>query len=207
MRNFLSTTMISLINILAAQHASACMMMADLRLGDLEYASVVVVGRITNYEIVRDMEFRKRYKEGLERATDKTSEYWKREYARATSQSESFLSDYARFNILVDEVLVGQPPKIITVTWNNSTFGEPENMKDGSYLIALREPGSKTPPLRGPSATVLPAKEPESLTVLQAPCASAFIFEATSSEAKSVRDILAIPTKDRKENQNKKGQS
>jgi hypothetical protein len=34
-------------------------------------------------------------------------------------------------------------------------------------LIALREPDSKTPPLRGPSATVLPAKEPQSLTVLQ----------------------------------------
>lgn len=206
MRNFLSAMMISLIIILVAQPASACMMMAGLRLSDIEYASVVVVGKITKYEIVRDMEFRRRYKEGLERSPDKTSEYWKREYARATSETERFLNDYARFDVLVDDVLVGQASKVITVTWNNSTFGEPEKMKDGSYLIGLREPSSKSPPVRGPSATVLPAKEPESLIVLQAPCASAFIFEATSSEAQAVRNFLATLPKNLKENQNKKGQ-
>ncbi|MCB1568451.1 MAG: hypothetical protein KDI69_06520 [Xanthomonadales bacterium] len=199
MRKFRSAAMISLIIMLVAQPARACTLMADLRLGDIEHASVVVVGRITNYEIVRDMAFRKQHKERLERLADKTSELWKREYARVTSESEQFLSDYARFDILVDEVLVGQSPAVMSVTWNNSTFGEPEKMKDGAYLIALREPDSKTPPLRGPSATVVPNKEPQSLTVLQAPCASAFIFEATSPEAKSVREIL-MPSRDTKEN-------
>jgi hypothetical protein len=190
---YLCATVMGLAILLAAKPASACVMMAGLKFDDIKYASVVVVGRIANYEIVRDEAFRKQYKEGLERSADKTSEDWKKEYARATSEQERFLSDYARFNVLVDEVLVGQPPKVITVTWNNSTFGEPEKMKDGSYMIALRVPGSQSPPLRGPSATVVPSAEPKSLIVLQAPCAPAFIFEASSAEAKTIRNMLGSP--------------
>ena len=190
MRNFLCAVIVALLVVLVAKPASACLTMADLKLDDIKYARVVVVGRIANYEIVRDEVFRKQYKEGLERSADKTSEYWKSEYARATSEQERFLSDYARFNVLVDEVLVGQPSKVISVTWDNSTFGEPEKMKEGPYLIGLREPGSQSLPLRGPSATILPSPEPKSLTVLQAPCAPAFILEATSGKAKSIREIL-----------------
>ena len=188
MRNSLCAMLVSLTIMLAAKPAGACMMMAKLKLDDINYASVVVVGRIVNYEIIRP--------------TDKVSEYWRKTYGQ-----KNVLSDYARFNVLVDEVLVGQPPTVISVTWNNSTFGEPKTMKEGPYLIGLREPGSKTPPLRGPSATILPSQEPKSLTVLQAPCAPAFILDASSAEAKAIRDMLAPPQKERKETQRKKGQS
>jgi hypothetical protein len=159
MRNRLCAGGIALFVMLAAQPAIACMMNAGFNPEDIKYASVVVIGRITNYEIVRP----------------------KKDYA---------LSDYARFKVLVDEVLVGQPPKVISVTWDNSTFGEPEKMAEGPYLIGLRDPGAKRPPLRGPSATVLPSPEPEALTVLQAPCAPAFIIKATSDSAKKIREIL-----------------
>ncbi|HKO89444.1 MAG TPA: hypothetical protein VJU83_13125 [Burkholderiales bacterium] len=194
MRNRLCAMVVIFSMLLAAKPASACMMMAELRLEDIKFASVVVVGRITNYEIVRDMEFRKRYKEGLERSKDKTSEHWKTEYARATSETERFLSDYARFNVLVDEVLAGQPPKVITVTWNNSTFGEPQQMAEGPFLIALRDPRSESPPLRGPSATIVQPQE-RALTVLQAPCAGAFIFHAHSADARKAREILSAAVK------------
>jgi hypothetical protein len=72
------------------------------------------------------------------------------------SEQKGFLDDYARFDVLVDEVLVGNPPKVLTVTWDNSTFSESDKLGEGPFLIALREPGARTPPLRGPSATVMP---------------------------------------------------
>src|SRR5262245_66328864 len=97
MRNCLCAVMVSLGLMMAAMPASACYTPASLQIEDIKYASVVVVGRIVNYEIVRP--------------TDEVSKYW-----RKTSGEKDVLSDYARFNVLVDEVLVGQPPKVITVT-------------------------------------------------------------------------------------------
>lgn len=169
-RSFLAVVA-SLSCLFVALPASACRAHASLELSDIQYASVVVVGRIQNYEIVQ--------------ATDERSKFW-----RARSKSKKILSDYARFEVVVDEVLSGHPPQVIPVTWDNSTFGEPEAMKAVPYLIGLREPGSKAPPLRGPSATTLPTPEPESLTVLQAPCGQAFILETTSAEAQGIRSIV-----------------
>jgi hypothetical protein len=171
MRNRLGKVAISLSFILVAEPAGACMMMAGLKIDDIEYASVVVIGKIVNYEIVRPK--------------DEISEFWRRTYGL-----KDVLSDYARFNVSVEEVLVGQPPEVLTVTWDNSTFGEPKTMKEGSYLIGLRDPRAARPPLRGPSATVLPSREPNALTVLQAPCAPAFIFEASSPEATTIKTKL-----------------
>ena len=74
---------------------------------------------------------------------------------------ESLLPDYARFDVQVKEVLVGRAPNRLSVTWDNSTFGEPEQMAAGPYLIALRRPGSASPPLRGPSATIFPTPDPK----------------------------------------------
>lgn len=175
MRSCLQAVVVSLGILSLVSPASACRARAALELSDIQYAGVVIVGRIQKYEIVQP--------------TDERSNFW-----RAKSRSKRILSDYARFDVVVDEVLVGQPPRVIPVTWDNSTFAEPEAMKAVPFLIGLREPGSKIPPLRGPSATSLPSPEPSSLTVLQAPCAPAFIFEATSAEAQAVRNILGLPS-------------
>lgn len=176
MRRCLQALVVSLGFLLMASPASTCRAFAALELSDIQYADVVVVGRIQKYEIVLP--------------TDKRSNFW-----RAKSKSKKILSDYARFDVVVDEVLVGQPSRVISATWDNSTFAEPESMKAVPYLIALRESGSKTPPLRGPSATPLPNPEPSLLAVLQAPCAPAFIFEATSVEAETIRS-KHIPWRD-----------
>lgn len=190
MRNCICAMVISTAIILAAKPASACLIATDLKLDDIKYASVVVIGRIIDYKIILARAVRKERKDMLKRSTNKSTEDWK-----SMSEQKHFLSDYARFSVLVDEVLVGQPTNVISVTWDNSTFGEPEKMKDGPYLIGLREPGSMSPPLRGPSATILPSPEPKSLTVLQAPCAPAFILEATSAKAKAIREMLGGPAK------------
>lgn len=63
-------------------------------------------------------------------------------------------------------------------------------MKAVSYLTGIRELGSENPPLRGPGATIQPSPEANLLAVLPAPCAPAFIFEATSAEAQTIRAAL-----------------
>jgi hypothetical protein len=171
--------MVSVLLVAAAKPASACFIAAQRNLDDIKYASVVVIGRIVDYKIVR--------------RDDELSRFWRRQ-----SAGQGVLSDYARFRVLVEETLVGKPTKTILATWDNSTFSEPRKMGAGRFLIALRDPASESPPLRAPSATVLPSPEPKSLIVLQAPCAPAFIIDATDPDVKTIRNILLLTPKDQK---------
>jgi hypothetical protein len=157
-------------------------MNATINLDDVKYADVVVVGQIMNYKIVRDHEFRRRMLSNPNLSPNMRELY---------EGPGGLISDYARFDVQIDEVLVGKAPTTLSVTWDNSTFEEPEKMATGPFLIALRDPKSPTPPLRGPSAYVGPNPDPTALTVLQAPCSSPFIFESTSDETRTVRSILA----------------
>lgn len=161
----------------AASPLYACMGGAPLALDDVRFADTVVVGRIVNYRIVLDQKFRR--KMGIRRPR------------AGTPVRSEYMSDYARFEIVVDEVLLGRAGARIAATWDNSTFPEPETMAPGPYLIALRRSGSSLPPLRGPSATIAPSPEPATLTVLQAPCSVPFMFETGSEDAAGVRNILA----------------
>lgn len=168
-----------------APPASACIIAIPVNLDDIKYADVVVVGRIVKYRIILDMEARKKRQEYLDNSPDLPAS------RRKSLESQTgFLSDHARFDVIVDEVLVGEVPKTISVTWDNSTFSEPEAIPSGQFLIALRDPSSKMPPLRGPSATLSPNRELNRLTVLQAPCSGAFIFGKTSDQAEVIRQML-----------------
>jgi hypothetical protein len=174
MRKCGTAAAMALVTMSAAMPAQACVADAPLDLDDIQYANAVVVGRIANYEMVLDQDWRRDNPDLI------------RDPATAR-----FLTDYARFDVLIDEVLLGNVGRTISVTWDNSTFAEPESMAPGPFLIALRDPGSEAPPLRGPSATVTANPEPRSLTVLQAPCAEPFMFEIGSDQAAAVRRILA----------------
>jgi len=132
--------------------AHACRAFVSPNFDDVNYADVVVIGRIDNYRIIRDEAFRKRML-----ATRDLSAQMRKAYE---DPKQSFLSDYARFDIQVDQVLVGKAARKLSVTWDNSTFGEPEQIAPGHYLIALRRPNSANPPLRGPSATILKLDRP-----------------------------------------------
>lgn len=174
----------------ASAPAQACMISAPLALENITHADLVVSGQIVNYKIVLDQEVRRERKKMLARSSGMSPETRK-----SLKAQTDFMSDYATFDVVVDTVLVGKAAKVLTVTWDNSTFGEPETMASGRYLVALRDPSSKTPPLQGPSATFLPNKKPELLTVLQAPCAPAFIFREGDSKAKEVRKLLVKPSR------------
>lgn len=162
--------------------AHACRIFVSPKLEDVGYADVVVVGRIANYRIIRDEAFRKRMLASPKLPADMRKMY--------QDPKQSLMSDYARFDIEVEEVIAGQAPAKLSVTWDNSTFGEPDRIAPGRYLMALRRSGSAIPPLRGPSATILPSPDPRALALLQAPCSSAFIYEAESEQARTVRAIL-----------------
>jgi hypothetical protein len=164
----------------AASHA--CRMYVSPTFEDVRFADVVVIGRVVNYRIVRDEAFRRRMLGSPHLTADMRRIY--------EDPKEGLLPDYARFEVQVEEVLVGRAPRKLSVTWDNSTFGEPDHMAAGPYLIALRRPASPVPPLRGPSGTIFPSPDPKALTLLQAPCSSAFIFGLGSQEARSVRKIL-----------------
>lgn len=165
----------------ASQPAVACRIYSPIDLQDVQYADVVLVGRISNYRIIRDEAFRR---ERLSRPNLSPED--RALYGGPTS----LLTDYARFEVEVVEVLHGKAPKRLSVTWDNSTFGEPDQMPAGPFLMALRHPSSAGPPLRGPSATFFPNAEPELPRLLQAPCSSPFLFESASVEANTVRWLL-----------------
>ena len=154
----------------------ACIMLVPIELADIEYADVVVVGRIDNYKVILDPIARERFANSPDISPKSMSK-------------PIFISDYSMFDVVVDDVLIGKVPQTLTVTWHNSTFSTPEAMSPGPFLIALRHPSSRTPPLRS-SGTILADPESDHLTVLQAPCSSAFIFAAESKEADAIRQML-----------------
>ena len=164
-------------------YANACMMRADLAMSDITIADVVVIGSIRNYEIIKDTNIREQRK-------NQCAE--KKLTLEALCNQSNFLSDYARFEIEVETVLKGAPANFLTVTWDNSTFGEPASLggKGERFLVALRSSETKIPPLRGPSAFVAPNPDPELLAVLQAPCAAPFIFNVPGTAASDARKVL-----------------
>ena len=168
--------------VLANEPAYACRVTAPLVLDDVKFADVVLVGRISNYTIVRDNAQRQRMLSLPNLAPDMRKLY--------QDPRQSLIWDYARFDVQVDEVLFGKAPRRLSVTWDNSTFGEPSELPRRPFLIALRDPTSRIPPLRGPSATIQPSREPGRLTLLQAPCSSPLMFESTSDNARAIRQIL-----------------
>lgn len=135
---------------------------AEIVLEDVRYADTVIVGEVANYKVLTP--------EG---------------------KKPGYIWDYARFDVIVHEVLKGEAGQTLAVTWDNSTFGEPQDLPTGQYLLAVRSPASTNiPPLRGPSATIFPRPEASSPVLLQAPCASPFLFKSESEEATALRKIL-----------------
>ncbi|MFA6118006.1 MAG: hypothetical protein WC729_28735 [Sphingomonas sp.] len=167
----------------SGEAAHACRVSVPLAPGDIKYADMVIVGRIENYKVIRDPVFRQKMLDSPALSPEMRRFY--------EDKNANLLSDYARFDIVVDQVLVGKAPFRLSVTWDNSTFAEPKAMDAGPYLIALRKADSSMPPLRGPSATIIPSPEAGLLTVLQAPCSSPFILASTGDEARAVREVLS----------------
>ena len=136
---------------LASEPALACRLHREPNLDEVKQADVVVIGKITEYQVIRH--------EGV--------------------------GSYSRFIVQVDQVIVGKVGDRFPATWENSTFGQPDEMAEGPYLIALHS-GSTDNYITGS-----PHREPNVMSVLQEPCSRALMFEISSNEARITRDILA----------------
>lgn len=161
-----------------ASSSTACIISMPYRPEDVRTADFAVIGRITNYRIVQNPEF----------------SFIDRLGARLSKGTKTFPGDYARFDILVDQVLVGKGPRKLSAIWFPENYGIPDSMSVGAYVIALRKPASQYPPSRDPNMANPLVSEPGTLTVMQGVCSPAFLFEANSFQAKAVERFLSNPT-------------
>lgn len=162
--------------------AQACVAPVPLAVRHVRDADVVVVGWVVSYRIFRDPLEKQRRKKLL----DGTSGELRKILEKSAGQGGP-----ARFDIIVDEVLVGRAPKRIrSVIWTNSTFELPKRMPPGPFLIALNYPRSQTHPRPEQRTTLHPDPRSGAMTVLQAACSAPFMFRKTSGEAAAVREIL-----------------
>ena len=181
MLGILRTTVLGIVGTaLLCKAASACTVQGRLDLNDIELADVVVTGSIKNYQALVDTKARKRRDLML---ADYPSLRKRIEVHEALMVN---LGDYARFDIEVDEVLLGSvEPGLVPAVWINATYPVPEKYPSGPFLIALRA----MPPRKGEIAETLRAKS-DSWHVLQPGCASPFIFGITGRKSAEVRNCL-----------------
>lgn len=168
---------VALASIFLIQPANACVVGVPLEINDARRADAVVIGRVSNYRIIHDLEFRKRML-----ANRRLSPELRKIY----EGSDGVLSDYARFDVQVHEILAGKVPDRFSVTWDNSTFGEPKEMDPGPFLIALR----RLPLSRSPNAKISPDQGASSLLPLQAPCSAPFIIPIADPRFENIRRVL-----------------
>lgn len=84
---------------------------------------------------------------------------------------------YARFRMVVEEVIFGNPPRVLAVTWDDTNGGEYDTLQPGSYLIALRDGRPQNARLGR-------------WTILQQACAPPFIWTSDSIMADRVRNAV-----------------
>ncbi len=156
----------------------ACTSAVEFIPEDVKYADIVVLGTVQNFNSVLDLDARRRRAEFKE-AVRGTKLY------DILNKSSGVSTDYALFDVHVDDVLKGSAGEVISIT--AQPF--PKISPSGQYLIAIRHIRSELPPLRTAAATVF-TPEGSEYTVLSAPCAPHFFLDPKSEEAKLVMDVL-----------------
>lgn len=113
------------------------------------------------------------------------------DYEKVTVKDQGSLSDYAILTVKVRGWLKGKSAPTMRLSWDNSTFDEPNGMAIGApVIVAGIDPNAAQPPLRGPSATMFAAPRTDMFRVLQAPCSGPFIFAASNELETDLRAIL-----------------
>jgi hypothetical protein len=163
------------------------MVTLDPILEDVKFADLVVVGRIKNYHVVWDA----KVSEEREAVLDGLPEGSTAEMGENLESQTPFVRSYARFDILVDEVLRGTASDTVSATWYSWKFEEPSFLEGEPFLIALIARGSMQAPLYGQITTVMPPPDDVSMIVLQALCNDAFVIPEASAEVQDIRAILA----------------
>lgn len=171
MRRFPAVLALAVAMTAAPSWATACAMYRPWDPQDVRDADAVVVGRVSGYRVVLDQEGRRRNREIMARDPEMAA-------ILGRGEPRGLLSDVASFDLRVDQVLVGSVPRRMRVRWDPSTFGSPDEMPDGRYLVALRVPGPD-------------ARDPSAFMVFRQPCSGAFLLPGGSPDAVAVLRVLA----------------
>ena len=156
--------------------AFACRDEPELKLSWLKIADLVVVAQVSNYRAVPDFNdpiAAAHHYELLEQALVAPPEQRER-------IKQQLRPAFARIDVKVGEVLAGTLPEALEVTWDTNLFKLPENLKAGSYLLALHAPG-KYETTRARTKT---------WTVLSPICDLSFLVPSDSKEAGAIRAYL-----------------
>jgi hypothetical protein len=152
------------LTVFAASPAQACRDTHEPNLAQVKSADVVVVGRIANY-VTSEITFFEPSGRGL-----------------------GTRGRYARFDIVVDEVLKGEAPKALSAMWINSVFTLPDSKPPGPYVIALQDAKARL------GGSFIPKQTP-GLIVLQEACEPPFLFKSESPSAAEIRALLKTSKK------------
>ncbi len=163
--------------------ALACAAPSLIELNDVKFANIVVIGTIIDYKIVKNEKFRRQMLK---------SKYLSAEDRRIYAGSELLRTDFARFKIVVSQVLFGTAPKTLSVSWDYpESLDIPKRMANRPLLIALHWRYNDVFFRQGGSYSTLSDRDPKLVTILQAPCAGPFIFDSVGSDARAIKVILA----------------
>ncbi|GHC52038.1 hypothetical protein [Neogemmobacter tilapiae] len=157
------------LSLFATQQAQACLVAGGVRFQYIQFADVVVIGKIENYRKIMTVQTVVATTESLE-------------------VERSVQNEYVSFDILIQETLRGDAVGRISVVWKNDRRLDPASLAKGSKLIALIAPDSPGP---DPSEDVLPRVESELMSVIEPLCALPLILTVPSEDEQHVREMLA----------------
>ena len=179
--------------VLMGGNAKACFPPVKFDPSYIEQADIVVTGSVVNFHIVIDLEARAQQDRDDEKRNSFILEKYPQLYKDLFLERITYPSDYARFEIEVDEVLRGTvPPGRLTAFRSGLFHKQRERLGRGPFLIALR---NLTPSPGKPSAKIRAMSEPNLLSVVSPACTQDFIFDVTAQRAVEIRSKLEAPEK------------
>jgi len=156
---------------------------------DVDGADLVVVGRISNYQLTPNRSFAESARKRVE---DGTASSWERQKYHDVLNGIFPGGYYGKFDIAVDEVLKGDVGKTLSATyrpWTPCCFGPdqkellPQQLHSQQYLIALHKPPTKV--YFGGSA------DSDLHTVRINECIGPFLMKMPTWMVKDIKDYLA----------------
>ncbi|MFC7378858.1 hypothetical protein [Brevundimonas sp. GCM10030266] len=164
MRHAPAVLALSLACVAAPMTAQACVVHTPLQVEHIRYADTVVIGEVSGYR----------------RTLSDSHRRWIREMTARDPEIGRNMPrvDGAYFDVTVERVAAGEAPRRFRVEWDAATYGYPDEMPDGRYLIGLRELNH---------ISMSGAR----FMVLRRGCSGAFMFESGDRMSLAVLRVLA----------------
>lgn len=174
-----------LASVFVPETAEACRVYRPPPLELAVEAELVVIGHVKSYQFFRDQELRKE-RLGAPGLSDETRESF-------ADPNRILRQDAVRFEIEVEEVIVGSAPNSISAVGDAGIVLAEGRLAPGRYLMVLHRLGTMV--VSGNDANLWRYFEPDAWTFLQPLCQGPFIFEADGQEARTILELLQTKSK------------